>query len=293
MHTYLLGCLLLICSALSNPLLAQSENLNPEVLAAARLANDQYQRHISKLIRLTGPEHDVDERVRAVRLLGRTFDPQVLPVITQYIVPDTHPAPLIEAAIHAVTFMGDSDSETAIRALIDNDNEALDRAARNALSVLGQLGPADHQRAAGHSDVDVQGSGVTNIGTTEVRQATDLLVSALQDRNVHVRRMAVIGLGKIGDNSHGAELIRALHDADPFVRRYASEALVRLDHKPAIPYLLLALESNVIGSIIHRATVALTGEDFGWSVDDNRVLQQEAVERGFVWWTENADRFTE
>jgi HEAT repeat protein len=57
------------------------------------------------------------------------------------------------------------------------------------------------------------------------------------------------------------------------VRRYAAEALAKLDYKPAVADLLMALEANVAGVHIVRALRALTGEDFGFDPADPLLLQ--------------------
>ena len=92
-------------------------------------------------------------------------------------------------------------------------------------------------------------------------------------------------LGRLGDKAHGDKLKVSLTDADPMVRRYAAEALAKLDYKAAVPDLLMALEANVAGHYVVRAVRVLTGEDFGFDPDAPLLHRQEAIEKGFVWVT--------
>ncbi|MBN2177668.1 MAG: HEAT repeat domain-containing protein [Demequinaceae bacterium] len=54
------------------------------------------------------------------------------------------------------------------------------------------------------------------------------LVKALADKNPHLRYMAAVGLGLLGDRSAVEPLMVALSDKDHFVRNAVAEALLRL-----------------------------------------------------------------
>ena len=120
------------------------------------------------------------------------------------------------------------------------------------------------------------------------QEAAEILANALaRDSRNHVRRMSAIGLAKLGVHDHGKHLVDALTDRDPLVRRYAAEGLVKLDYKPAIPYLMFALEANIAGRDINKALMALTGQDFGFNHTANIIDRTEAVDRCFSWWAEH------
>lgn len=261
-----------------------------QVLAAARLANDQYQRHIGVLLRSL-ESAAIEDRVEALRALGHTADQAVVPRLIPYLDPDVRPAEVVIAAIHALASLGASEAAPAISKLTEREEQPIRLAALNALSQLKTLGAADYQRESGDQNPNVRGMAITELGTLEVKEAGSTLAEALHDPRSHIRRMAAIGLGRLGDPQHGQALTEALTDSDPMVRRYAAESLIILDYKPAIPYLLMALEAGIAGGDIRRALIALSGQDFGYHPKANPVANRLAVNRGFEWWTEHASDF--
>jgi len=120
-------------------------------------------------------------------------------------------------------------------------------------------------------------------------EAAPILISALRyDPRAHVRRMAAISLGKLGDRANAPTLMDALCDADPGVRRYSAESLVQLGAVESIPNLLMALEANVAPSHINRCLKILSGQDFGFDPRGNVLDRTTAIERGYEWWSLNA-----
>ncbi|HWR24858.1 MAG TPA: HEAT repeat domain-containing protein [Methanosarcina sp.] len=63
------------------------------------------------------------------------------------------------------------------------------------------------------------------------RKAVDLLLEVLNDSNPWLRRYAAEALGKIGDQKATAPLIKNLNDPDPEVRWATAEALRLLDNR--------------------------------------------------------------
>ena len=122
-------------------------------------------------------------------------------------------------------------------------------------------------------------------------EAAPLLVAGL-NRNPKslLRRMCAIGLGRLGDAANGPALQNALSDPDPQVRRYAAEAIVAINYRPGIPYMIFALESNIASDEITRCIKLMTGEDFGFNSRLDGLKRQEAIDRGFLWWTANANK---
>ena len=103
--------------------------------------------------------------------------------------------------------------------------------------------------------------------------------------------MAAIGLGQLGDPEFAQALMTALTDGDVQVRRFAANALVKLDHKAAIPYLLIQLESNIGGKYLNQSLMVLSGEDFGYKHNDTLTARRDAIARGFTWYTDNNKDF--
>ena len=54
--------------------------------------------------------------------------------------------------------------------------------------------------------------------------------------------------------------------------------------------MLFALEANIDSDEINRCIKIMTGQDFGFSSKSDALKRQEAIDRGFLWWTENADK---
>jgi HEAT repeat protein len=131
----------------------------------------------------------------------------------------------------------------------------------------------------------LRASSASNLGLMKVADASAILLKSLAlDGRAHVRRMCVIALGQIGNREHGPAISEALADANAGVRRYAAEALVKLNYTPAIPNLLMAMEGNVAGDHIARSLQLMTNQDFGFHSRANPLARLEAVERGFKWW---------
>lgn len=66
------------------------------------------------------------------------------------------------------------------------------------------------------------------IGELKANSCINILVKASVHKFVNIRRMAVSAMGKIGDKSSEAALIRALDDSNPQVVTYAIKALLKI-----------------------------------------------------------------
>jgi len=290
MRVVLLICLLCLCSTLTAASSTQVD-YDEQVLAAARRASELYQRHTAELRRRleTG---DRAERVVAIREMGRLLDPSLVPTLLPMLDADLQAVEVVRAAAHALAHMGAVEAAPRLERLIKRDDERLRTAALNALTQLRKTADPHYQAEGDAEHHPVRATAITELGTREVAAAAETLAGALtSDDRAHIRRMAAIGLGKIRASSQAEALIKALSDRDALVRRYAAEALTIIDHKPAIPYLLIALEGGRATGDINRAIVRLSGQDFGWRRSGNVIEKQEALNRGFEWWTANADRF--
>jgi HEAT repeat protein len=79
-------------------------------------------------------------------------------------------------------------------------------------------------------------------------RAGELLVSLTRHRRAQVRSRAVLALSILRAPGAEAEVIKALSDVDPEVRKAAAEALSQIGTKTALPSLFHALEHDVDGS---------------------------------------------
>ncbi|MBA2480840.1 MAG: HEAT repeat domain-containing protein [Planctomycetes bacterium] len=260
-----------------------------KVLAAARAADDLYQRHLEELTAKLRSGVEAD-RLQAIADLGRLDDPKAIIPLLPFIDAGNHSSGELIAGATALGHLADTSAVPGLRQLLQNHNDPEVRlAALNALDVIKATASRDYMPKTKDVEPSINGSAMTNLGTLAHAPAADTLARALaRDSRPLVRQMCAIGLGRIGDKSQVTVLQDALSDADPGVRRYAAEALVKLNSISSVPYLLMALEGNVAGQHIDRCMRILTGQDFGFDYRDNELKRREAVERGFRWWTDHA-----
>ena len=191
---------------------------------------------------------------------------------------------MVTAAINALTWLK-VDISPQLRELTKNYPE-LDTLAYSGLARLAKWGTEDWKSRAESEDKATRASSITNLGNDIGHGAGDILAQAmLTDKDPHVRRMAVIGLGKLGDASYGPQFARALTDPNPRIRRYAAEAMVSISYVDGVPNILMAMQSNVASTHLNKALMQLSGEDFGFDHRANLVDRQAAIERAFVWYS--------
>ena len=258
-----------------------------ELLAAARSADQAYQLHLASLnAQLERPE----QRLKAIAALGRLQDPVALEPLLK-LLEITKPSPAEQAAIAiAIGASGSQVGLPALRRMSVSGDAEVRLAAYNAMSTLQAATGGDHLQRAKDPDVQPHLAALANLGTVKQADAAPLLIAGLtRHPRALVRRQCAIGLGRLGDLSAGPTLQTALSDADPGVRRYAAESIAQLNYRPAIPFLLMALDSNVATTEINQVLRRMTGQDFGFDPHADAIRRQEAVERGFAWWTANAN----
>lgn len=287
----------LLAFCLFAPLLLQAGEVDrdAQVLAAARAANSVYARHLQKLGQeLQRPE--VERRVQALTLLGRTLDPAAVPYVMPCLDADVHPAPVVQAACMAAVELDAREAIPQLRRLTTYSGQVA-TAANSALSSLSGMTRLEYVRETANRDNDpVRASGVTMIGTVKPEDTGEVLAKALDiinESRPHIRRMAAIGLTRLADAAYTRQLTEALTDPDSLVRRYAAEGLVAVNAKASIPNLLLALQANVAAFDILRCLRVLTGgEDFGYNPHANLLEREAAIERAFQWWTVHRKELT-
>jgi HEAT repeat protein len=285
----MLRSLLLVgCLACAPALASAVEFDDNAILAAARAADETYQHHLDELVAQL-KSGDPATRDAAIGFIGRLDDPNTIPLLLPFIKLGVADEDQLAAAI-ALGHLGNVAAAPGLRDLIANSkNNEVRTAAMNALEQMKADLPGDYMPRVKDSEPAISSSSLTNLGTIVHQPAGDVLAWGMaHDRRQVVRRMCAIGIGKLGDRNQGINLVDALGDADPGVRRYAAEAMVKLNYTPGIPYLLLALEGNAAGAYLNRCLVMLSGQDFGFDWRANEMARKEAVERGFKWWTDHA-----
>jgi len=259
-----------------------------QLLRAARAASNIYQ---YKLRGLIGDLASADPatRLQALSDLGHLSDPAVVPVLLPWLQASNRSPAEIIAAASALSVAGAEAAVPVLHGLLKHPDSQVRATAMNVLTSIAKIQPNDYKARSDDADDIIRGSSLTELGTLAQSDAAALLVKGLaKDVRPHIRRMCAIGLGNLGDKAMGASLTDALADADPGVRRYAAEALVKLGYTSSIPSLLMALESNVAGAHINRCLVLMCKTDFGFDPRADLLSRELAIEKGFQWWTAHA-----
>ncbi len=272
----------------ATPSAAPTVSSDSDLLAAARAVDDVYQARIARLLDMLA---DADEQIRlkALSLIGQLYDPTLVPNILPFLQSSKRSTAELIAAASALTASGSEPATPLLKNLLKHPDPSVRVTAMNALTRLQAIQADDYKGRANDPSGAIRGSSDANLGRLAVADAAPILLKAMAfDERPHVRRMCAISLGLLGDKVHAPALTDALTDSNPGVRRYAAEALVKLDYKPAIPHLLMALEANVAGDHLNRSLKLLSGQDFGFDSRANPLARTAAIEKGFKWWTENS-----
>lgn len=260
-----------------------------ELLAAARTADQSYQLHLAALRdRLADP--DLADRLTTIRHIGDLQDPAALPALLALLENPKLSLAEQQAIAAALGSSGSPAGIPALRKLSVSADVDTRLAAYNALASLHSDSAGDHTQRAKDADEQPHLAGLTNLGTIKQADAAPLLVAGLAKHpRAIVRRQCAIGLAKLGDPANGPALQTALSDSDPGVRRYAAEGIAQLRYRPAIPFMLMALDANIAGTEINHALHVMTGQDFGFDPSADALRRKEAIDRGFAWWTQHAN----
>ena len=256
-----------------------------QVLEAARAANIFYQHQVERVLAMLG-DRDEAVRIKALRRIGNLLDPSLTGNLLPWLQSSNRSALEINAAINALPNDGGQVAIPALKNLLKHDDATVRVNAMNTLTRMNAIDSADYLARANDSVNAIRASSSTNLGMMKITEAAVILAKGLtSDGNPHVRRMCAISLGLLADPAHGPVLTDALADANPGVRRYAAEALVKINYTRAIPHFLMAMEANVAADHIARCLTLLSKEDFGFRANDNFIARNEAIEKGFAWWS--------
>ena len=267
--------------------LLAARDTDAKLLLAARAADLAWLRHIDQVhADLASP--DPTTRLSALRQAGNTGDPRLAAPVAKFLDAKASTAEVV-AACTATTQLGNTAATTSLRDLLHHDEPAVRQAAYWALEQLDQVTILDHLGRSTDVDDPLRGAGLTSVAILAPAEATAILVDGLSHHpRALMRRMCAMGLGRLGDRTQGPHLQKALTDGDPGVRRYAGEALALLGYTPAIPHLLMALESNIAADRLVTSLKRLSGDDFGFDPHAHQVARTAAIDRGWAWWAVHA-----
>jgi HEAT repeat protein len=259
-----------------------------KLLEAARAADIFYQQQVDRLVAMLSDDN-VAVRIKAIGHIGNLQDPSLIVYLLPWMQASNRSPDEINAAINALPNEGAQPAIPVLKGLLKNDDATIRVNAMNSLTRLQSIDSSDYTARAKDDVNAIRGSSLTNLGVMKIADAAAVLTKGLaSDGQPHIRRMCAISLGLLGDPINGPALTDALTDSNPGVRRYAAEALVKINYTRAIPHLLMAMEANVAGDHIARCLTLMTKQDFGFHSHDNAITRNEAVEKGFTWWTANS-----
>ena len=199
-------------------------------------------------------------------------------------------------AVYAAGTMGDTESTSRLAVLSTGDpNRAVRREALFALARCGAGAPL--LEAASSDDEEHRAPAVFALGMIKDAASSPVLLAALRDDSVRVRRNAAHALGKVGAASASAAspqttgaLVAALQDRDASVRSAARAALVSLEGDEVRRALALQMSQTESHHLARELCGALAGmgeaaEDVLFEVlasgpDNARGLAAEAL--GFM-----------
>lgn len=281
----LLGLFAVCLSSLTQPLIAASD---AELMHAARAADLVFSRSLE--LTYADLTHTDETRViAAIRTLGRLGIAEAVPVLIP-LADGYHQSPaVLLAAAESLAELQAVAATNVLQQLLSHNDASVRSGAQKALTRLEAMGTPHYLQRGTDPDDAIRASAVTSVGALEAGEAAALLTSALRyDSRPHIRRMAAIGLGRLGDPGNADVLIESLSDSDPGVRHRCAEALALLDVKRSIPFLIMALEANVSATHINRALMRLSGQNFGFDARGNVLDRQRSIEAAFNWWAINA-----
>ncbi len=297
---------ILLCCGLSAAETTLTPPTDDPIVMAARLANQRYHLNKAALLRILATKekikniHDkkgIAARVDAIARSANLNDSAFIPHIMPFLDPVLNTKEEIIAAIDALGKLNAREAIPTLSFYCTDETgkyKAMRMPAVNALERLKALEAQTHISQIQQDNTGLKTSSIVQISKFDSHEAGSLLVDALlHHEDSHTRRMAAIALGDLGDLNHGDALVRALTDRNPGVRRFAAESIRRLEYKPAVIYLIAALEANVAGKHIYSTFLALTNEDIGFNPLANRINRLNAIERAYEWYALNAADYRE
>lgn len=135
--------------------------------------------------------------------------------------------------------LGDIKEISSIAIIMPYLNDSRSRVRWSAVNSLGDIIPTPAERENIKEQPDLKR--VNDL----IKKATEQMERLLNDEFLDVRQITITALGKIGEKSAGASLIRILtNDKDARTRQLATEAIGKINDRTSLPFLLTALSES-------------------------------------------------
>jgi HEAT repeat protein len=161
--------------------------------------------------------------------------------------------------LSAIKALGEIKDARAVKPLIAAlRDESCGCTAANALVKIGKPAVEPLIAALMDKDLIVRRNAVMALGGIKDASAVEPLIAALKDKDLIVRRNAVTALGQIKDAGAVEPLIAALKDESPIVRGNAATALGQIKDASAVEPLIAALKDR--DAIVRTNATTALGE---------------------------------
>jgi hypothetical protein len=195
-------------------------------------------------------------------------------------------------AAEAIANLGHPDLDSLRSRLRKEEEDAVKLEIVKALFSLGGADSASDMLGVASDDFGeerLRCFAIDALGRLREKRARKVLEEASEDINGAIRRVAVIGLGKIGSELSLTAIGERIGDNDASVRIEAARALLAMGTRKSVPYLIEGLETDDPEhlTVVNQALEKITGEKQGYDpekgVDDNA----GAIEKWRAWWEKN------
>ena len=258
---------------------AESQQM-AKILRAARFADRVWQQRLD--LHMTALQSaTLAVRLKALTDLTWMGDSAAATRISGMLGGDRSPEELI-AVMHALLGLKAAYTVEVVRRMTTHSNEQV---RQTALHVVDRFGRSTEWRTRLRDEsAPIRDASLVHEAIVGVNESAAILVQGLRhERNAVTRRLCAFGLGRLNAIGQADALVDGLTDPNAMVRATCAQVLALFGHKPAIPWLIRTLE-QFNEPALAEALAKLSGQDFGYKIDDTPVRRSEAIERADRWW---------
>ena len=264
------------------------------VIEAARKVNMWYIRYSAVLINQIGDRSETAEnRILAINEAAALRNPEaiaaLLPLLT---LEDPEELSVYSAASQVLASLGDRRAIELWKAVKQDSDQERYLIAYNALHSMSTFDVATCLIGSQSEKSAIRNDAQLNLLELDAEQGAEHLIATLQtDRERLNRRFAASALAKAPGERTTEALIYALNDPDTRTRRLAALSLGQLGAREALPYLFFHMELGNASPDYLLVIQAMTGEDFGYNLQDTPLDRRQATNRAYAWWAQQQTEF--
>lgn len=259
------------------------------IIEAARKVNMWYIRHSAVLIeRIGNKDEDPQDRILAIHEAALLRNPEAIDSLLALLdLNDPAPLEVYSAASQVLANFGDRRAIEPWKSVKKERDPKRYLIAYNALHSIKGFDVAASLMATEADEGALRNDAQLNLLELDRELATDVLIKALQDDKERLnRRFAARALAQAPSPRTNEALIYSLNDPDRRTRRFAALTLAQLGVQEALPHLFFHMELGDVSPDYLIAIQALTGQDFGYRLQDTPLDRRAATNRAFAWWVQ-------